>query len=146
MNVKPRQFVDTNIVIYAYDIQAGVKHTLARALMDELWQSKVGCLSIQVLQEFYVNITQKIVAPVEVSAAAQIIQDLSTWTVYAPVPSDVVKAICVQQRYQLSFWDAMIVWSAARLGCQVLWSEDLNPGQVYEGVCVRNPFAADAIP
>ncbi len=142
MNGKPRQFVDTNILIYAYDLQAGAKHTLARALMNELWQAKVGCLSVQVLQEFYVNITRKIVAPVEVSTAAQIIQDLSAWPVYAPMPSDILNAIDVQQRYQLSFWDALIVWSAARLGCEILWSEDLNSGQLYEGVRVQNPFTA----
>lgn len=144
MNVKPRQFVDTNIVIYAYDIQAGAKHMAARALMNELWQSKAGCLSIQVLQEFYVNITQKIAAPVDAFAAIQIIQDLSAWTVYTPAPLDVVKAIYVQQRYQISFWDAMIIWSAARLGCEILWSEDINPGQTYEGVRVQNPFAVEA--
>ncbi len=144
MNAEPGQFVDTNVVIYAYDIHAGAKHNAARALMNNLWRSQTGCLSIQVLQEFYVNITQKIAAPVDVATATQIIRDLSDWTVYAPVPKDVIDAIRVQQRYQLSFWDAMIVWSAARLGCAILWSEDLNPGQMYEGVRVQNPFAGDS--
>jgi predicted nucleic acid-binding protein len=143
MNVKPSQFVDMNIVIYAYDIHAGAKHSVARALMNDLWRSQTGCLSIQVLQEFYVNITQKIATPVDIATATQIIRDLSDWTVHTPIPEDVVNAIRVQQRYQLSFWDALVVWSAARLGCAVLWSEDLNPGQTYEGVQVQNPFTVN---
>jgi len=143
MNAEPGQFVDTNIVIYAYDIHANAKHSAARALMNNLWRSQTGCLSIQVLQEFYVNVTQKIVTPVDVATATQIIHDLSDWTVYAPVPNDVINAIRVQQRYQLSFWDAMIVWSAARLGCSILWSEDLNHGQTYEGVRIQNPFVTN---
>lgn len=143
MNAEPGQFVDTNIIIYAYDIHAGAKYRAARALMNNLWRSQTGCLSIQVLQEFYVNITQKIATPVDVATATQIIRDLSDWTIYAPVPNDVINAIRVQQRYQLSFWDAMIVWSAARLGCAILWSEDLNHRQIYEGVRVQNPFAVE---
>lgn len=144
MNAEPGQFVDTNIVIYAYDIHAGAKHNTARALMNDLWRSQTGCLSIQILQEFYVNVTQKIATPVDVATATQIIRDLSDWTVHAPIPHDVVNAIRVQQRHQLSFWDAMIIWSAARLGCAILWSEDLNHGQMYEGVRIQNPFAVDS--
>jgi len=144
MNAEPGQFVDTNIVIYAYDIHAGAKHSTAQALMNDLWLSQTGCLSIQVLQEFYVNVTQKFVTPVDITTATGIIRDLSDWRVYAPTPNDVLNAIRVQQRYQLSFWDAMIVWSAARLGCAILWSEDLNHGQTYEGVRVQNPFAGDS--
>jgi predicted nucleic acid-binding protein len=143
MNGEPGQFVDTNIVIYAYDVHAGAKHIKARALMNDLWRLQTGRLSIQVLQEFYVNITQKIAQPVDIPTATQIISDLSEWTVYAPIPHDVMDAIRVQQRYRISFWDAMIVWSAARLGCEVLWSEDLNPGQTYEGVRVKNPFRSE---
>jgi len=144
MNAEPGQFVDTNIVIYAYDIQAGTNHNTARALMNNLWRSQTGCLSIQILQEFYVNVTERSATPIDVATATQIIQDLSDWTVHAPTPHDVVNAIRVQQRHQLSFWDAMIIWSAARLGCEILWSEDLSHGQMYEGVRVQNPFAVDS--
>jgi predicted nucleic acid-binding protein len=72
--------------------------------------------------------------------AAQIITDLSAWQVHRPGPEDVLDAIRLQGRYQLSFWDAMIIASAIQLGCQTIWSEDLNPGQVYDQATVASPF------
>ena len=134
------QFVDTNILIYAHDISAGQKHSRAKELMRDLWQSEEGCLSIQVLQEFYVNVTQKVAKPLPAEAAAQIIADLSVWEVHCPRTEDVLDAIRLQKRYQISFWDAMILASALQLGCHVLWSEDLNPAQVYDQVEVQSPF------
>lgn len=134
------QFVDTNVLIYAHDISAGQKHSRARQLIEDLWQSEEGCLSIQVLQEFYVNVTQKVAHPLPVETAAQIIADLSVWQIHCPGTQDILEAIHLQKRYQMSFWDAMILASAAQLGCQTLWSEDLNPGQVYGQVKVQSPF------
>ena len=134
------QFVDTNILIYAHDRSAGDKHTRARDLIRALWQSGEGCLSIQVLQEFYVNVTQKVTKPLTPTVAAQIIADLSVWQIHRPGVEDILDAIRLQGRYQISFWDAMIVSSAIQLGCQTIWSEDLNPGQVYDSVTVTSPF------
>ena len=134
------QFVDTNILIYAHDHSAGDKHVRARDLIRTLWQSGEGCLSIQILQEFYVNVTQKVAKPLTSEVAAQIIADLSAWQVYRPGVEDVLDAIRLQGRYQISFWDAMIVSSAIQLDCQTIWSEDLNPGQVYDTVTVVSPF------
>jgi predicted nucleic acid-binding protein len=138
--VEELQFVDSNVLIYAHDGAAEAKHVRAKNLIEELWDTRAGCLSIQVLQEFYVNVTQKIPKPLAPESAAQIIADLSTWIVHRPNVEDVLDAIRVQGRYQLSFWDAMIVNSAQQLGCQVIWSEDLNPGQKYGKVVVVNPF------
>ena len=135
-----RQFVDTNILIYAHDHSAGTKHTRARDLIRALWQSGAGCLSIQVLQEFYVNVTQKVAKPLTPNEASQIIADLSVWQVHRPGVEDVLDAIRLQDRYQVSFWDAMIIASAIQLGCQTIWSEDLNPGQVYDTVTVTSPL------
>jgi len=134
------QFVDTNILIYAHDRSAGTKHERARALLTELWESGDGCLSIQVLQEFYVNITRKVARPLPPDTARQIIADLGHWTVHSPTVDDVLNAIALQERHGLSFWDAMIVASAMQLGCLVLWSEDLNDGQEYDGARIVNPF------
>jgi len=134
------QFVDTNILIYAHDISAGHKRTRARDLVRELWQSGEGCLSIQVLQEFYVNVTRKVAKPLAPDVAARIIADLSVWQIHRPGVEDILDAICLQYRYQVSFWDAMIVASAIQLRCQRIWSEDLNPGQVYDTVAVMSPF------
>jgi predicted nucleic acid-binding protein len=134
------QFVDTNVLIYAHDQSAGARHKQAKKLLSELWENRKGCLSVQVLQEFYVNVTQKGPKPLTTEVAGQIIADLSTWQVHQPGVKDVLDAIALQGRYQLSFWDAMIVASATALGCEILWSEDLNPGQNYATVAVRNPF------
>ena len=134
------QFVDTNVLLYAHDISAGRKHSRARELMRDLWGSGEGCLSTQVLQEFYVNVTQKVARPLPAEAAAQIIADLSVWEVHCPGMEDVLYAIRLQKRYRISFWDAMILASALQLGCDVLWSEDLSPGQVYDQVEVQSPF------
>jgi predicted nucleic acid-binding protein len=134
------QFVDTNVLIYAHDLSSGPKHIRARELVQELWQSGEGCLSVQVLQEFYVNVTQKVAKPLATEVAAQIIADLSAWQIHRPGTEDVLDAIRLQDRYRLSFWDAMIIASAVQLDCQTLWTEDLNPGQVYERLTVLSPF------
>lgn len=134
------QFVDTNVLIYAHDQSAGAKHERASALLKELWENSNGCLSVQVLQEFYVNVTRKIAKPLDVDTAKRVIADLGQWTVHSPNVEDVVEAIDAQGRFKLSFWDSMIITSAARLGCSIVWSEDLNDGQNYDGVKVINPF------
>lgn len=135
-----RQFVDTNVLIYGHDVSAGEKHRQAATLIQKLWHDRQGCLSIQVLQEFYVNVTKKVARPLTTPDAIQIISDLSTWQVHSPSPADVLQAIRLQERYQINFWDAMIITSASRMGCKVLWSEDLSPGQTYDQVMVANPF------
>lgn len=135
-----RQFVDTNILVYAHDITAAAKHRVARALVEDLWSTRKGSLSVQVLQEFFVNVTRKIPKPLEAPVAAQIIDDLGHWHTHAPATADVLAAIGIHQRTRISFWDAMILRSAKQLGCEIVHSEDLNPGQSYEGVRVHNPF------
>jgi predicted nucleic acid-binding protein len=135
------QFVDTNVLIYAHDQSAGEKHKRAKQLLAELWENQTGCLSIQILQEFYVNVTQKIARPLKPDVASQIISDLAVWQIHQPGVGDVLDAIRLQSRYQLAFWDAMMLASAAALGCKIVWSEDLNPGQPYDQVMVSNPFA-----
>lgn len=134
------QFVDTNVLIYAHDKTAGAKHERARQLLMDLWDNRRGCLSIQVLQEFYVNVTEKVPKPLTPEVAAQIIADLSAWRMHQPGAKDVLEAIALQGQHQISFWDAMIIASAKALGCEILWSEDLNSGQSYGKVAVRNPF------
>jgi predicted nucleic acid-binding protein len=134
------QLVDTNILVYAHDQSAGAKHDQARDLVRDLWKSGEGCLSIQVLQEFFVTVTRKVAKPLSSEIAAQVIADLSVWPVHCPEVDDVLAAIRLQDRYRISFWDAMIVASAVALGCETIWSEDLNAGQLYEGVAVQTPF------
>ena len=134
------QFVDTNILVYAHDSTAGTKQARARDLIDQLWETRLGCLSVQVMQEFYVVTTQKVANPLEPESAARIIRNLSQWKVHSPIPEDVLGAVALQHRTGVSFWDAMILWSAQQLGCSRLWSEDLNHEQEFDGVRVVNPF------
>lgn len=134
------QFVDTNILVYAHDRSAGLKHIHARQLIQTLWDSGNGCTSIQVLQEFYVTVTRKVTHPLAPEVAAQHIADLATWKIHRPHVADLLYAIQIQSRFQLSFWDAMIIASANQLECATVWSEDLSDGQVYDRVRVRNPL------
>lgn len=134
------EFVDTNILVYAHDRSAGEKHEVARELISHLWETRQGCLSIQILQEFYVTVTRKVAQPVKPEEAAEIIRDLSYWRVFTPTAEDVLGAIDLQRHYQTSFWEAMVIHSAICLGCKTIWSEDLSDGQVYNDVRVKNPL------
>jgi predicted nucleic acid-binding protein len=135
-----RIFVDTNILVYAHDVSAGIKNTTAKNLIQELWENKTGCLSIQVMQEFYVNVTQKVPNRMDNVTAIEIVRDLTYWNVHEPKIDDVINAVDIQLRYQISFWDAMILQSALQLECNLLLSEDLDPGQVYDCIKLINPF------
>jgi predicted nucleic acid-binding protein len=143
MSVEPVfQFVDTNVLVYAYDRSAGSKYKKASSLIQALWEKKTGCLSIQVLQEFYVTVTRKVAKPLGSEAASQILADLSVWRIHSPTAADLLDAVRIERLYAISFWDAMIIQSASRLGCKTIWSEDLNPGQSYNEIVVNNPFTA----
>ncbi|MEO6794486.1 MAG: PIN domain-containing protein [Mycobacterium sp.] len=134
------EFVDTNILLYAYDPAAGERHEAASALVDRLWRDRRGALSIQVLQEFYVNVTRKITKTMAPDVAVDTLKSLARWRVHSPLGDDVIAAAALSSRHQLSFWNAMIVRSAAELRCDTLWTEDLDDGQVIEGVQLTNPF------
>ena len=139
---RERYFVDTNLFVYAYDESAGRKREVARDLISGLWESRSGCVSVQVLQELFANITRKVPKPLPVPNAAALIEDLSAWTIHSPGMRDVLYAIELHGQMGVSFWDAMILTSANSLGCRILYSEDLNAGQSYDGVLVMNPFDA----
>lgn len=134
------EFCDTNLFVYAYDRSAGEKHDRARDVVNGLWQSANGALSIQVLQELFVTLTRKLATQLTLQDARSLIADLATWRVVEPNRQDVLEAIDNSQRWRISFWDAMLLTTANKAGASVLWSEDLNHGQVYGGVTVRNPF------
>jgi predicted nucleic acid-binding protein len=137
---RPGEFVDSNILVYAHSRASADKRDRASELVDRLWVSGGGSLSIQVLQEFFVIVTRKVPQPLSIGEATQVLEDYSRWAVHCPEPKDLLAAIDIHQRFQVSFWDAMVIHSARRLGCRVLWTEDLSDGQSYAGVTVRNPF------
>lgn len=135
-----RLFVDTNILIYAHDLDAGVKHSEASRLLINLWEAGTGILSVQVLQEFYVNITRKIPSPLPKAIARGLISNYMAWQVELNTPQTLLNASEIEERYQLSFWDALIITAAYQGGADKILTEDLNHGQVIEGVVIENPF------
>lgn len=136
----PREFVDANVLVYAFDPSAGSKHAAAGTLVERLWNEGTGHLSVQVLQEFFVTVTRKVARPLPADQAEERVRELAAWRVFAPNAGDVLAAIALQRRTKLSFWDAMILHAAAESGCSVCWTEDLRDGQVVRGVRIANPF------
>ena len=135
-----RAFVDANVLVYAFDSSAEAKHAVAQRLLEELWERETGCLSVQILQEFFVTVTRKVPRPLSLDEAADRIREFAVWKVFAPTADDVLSAIALQKKAKLSFRDALVIHAAAESSCDVLWTEDLNDGQVLQGVRIRNPF------
>jgi predicted nucleic acid-binding protein len=136
-----KTFVDTNVLIYAHDIDAGAKHEIAKRIMRELWAGRAGLLSTQVLQEFYVNVTRKIASPLSKVSARAVINSYASWCIENTLV-DISTAFRIEDESQIGFWDALIIASAAKGGAMRLLSEDLNSGQTVMGVLIDNPFAA----
>jgi predicted nucleic acid-binding protein len=135
-----KMFIDTNILIYAFDVSAGKKHQVASHILSDLWNSGLGVLSTQVLQEFYINVVQKIQKPIDQKMAQEIIRDLLKWHVVVNNGDSILDAIDISEKYGYSFWDSLIIEAALTGGVSVLLSEDLQHGQVISGVTISNPF------
>ena len=133
-------FVDTNILVYAYDVDATDKHSRAQEAILNLWQSRTGVLSTQVLQEFYVTVTAKLAQPLDHQRALQLVRDFASWPVHVNTPDDIVAGAEIAQRAQLSFWDGLIINAAKQAGVRRIFSEDLQAGRKIEGILVVNPF------
>ena len=133
-------FLDANILVYAHDTSAGIKHEGARNLVARLWKCGGGVLSTQVLQEFFVTVTQKLPNPMEISTAQKVIGDLLTWEVIVNDGKSILAAIDLQKRYKFSYWDSLIVHAALSASADVLMSEDLSAGQKIQGMSIENPF------
>jgi predicted nucleic acid-binding protein len=145
-SMKDRVFVDTNILIYAHDLDAGFKHNIAASILEDIWESETGVISTQVLQEFYVNVTRKIPRPVSPLQARGIIKNYLSWRVELNAPDSVLIASEIEERYLLSFWDSMIVASACKARVERILTEDLTHGQIIEGILIHNPFLANSAP
>lgn len=133
-------FVDTNVLVYAYDRGSGVKHHVADKVLRYLWHSRAGVVSPQVLQEFYFTTTRKTSIPLSREDARRIASRYAPWCVDVSA-AEVLAAFRIEDEAKISFWDALIVASASRAGAVRLLTEDLNPGQTIAGVRIENPFA-----
>ena len=135
-----RYFVDTNILMYAHDTAAGEKHQRAKALIEELWESRSGVVSTQILQELTVNLRRKAKNPLDAKATREVVSDYLAWRVVVNSGESILEALDLEIRYQVSFWDALVIQAAHAAGAEVLYSEDLSDGQRYGTVRVKNPL------
>jgi predicted nucleic acid-binding protein len=135
----PKAFLDTNILVYASDQDSPAKRNIARTLLRRVAVQGGGVISTQVIQEFFVSATRKLaIEPLKVKAIVATFRPLELVTVTL---EDINNAMDGHVLWQVSFWDALILSAAERASCSIVYSEDLNAGQMYGGVEVKNPFA-----
>ena len=135
-------FVDTNVLVYAFDKRDSPKKQVAQRLMNELMDEDRLRLSTQVLQELFVTLTRKVSQRCSSQEALEVLEDLTAWPLMVVDYGAIRAAGELADQAQLSFWDALVVVAAARTGATVLYTDDLNEGQEILGVRVTNPFAA----
>lgn len=134
-------FVDTNVLIYALDEADPDKQHTARMWRAELWKTRLGRISFQVLQEFYAKVTRK--WPKARQEARAEVRDLLAWQPVVVDDGILERSWKIQDRYQLSFWDALIIAAARAASCRYLLTEDLQADQDMDGIVVVNPFYRD---
>jgi predicted nucleic acid-binding protein len=134
-------FVDTNILVYARDAGEPVKQARAMDVLRVLWKSRLGRVSQQVLQEYYVTVTRKLKPGLPKEEARDDIAALLAWRPLAPSGSTLSKAWEIEDRFGLTWWDSLIVAAALANRCTLLLSEDLQDGQQIDGLRIQNPFA-----
>ena len=134
-------FVDTNVLVYAFDKSSSPKKQVAQRLMLELMDQDRLRVSTQVLQELFVTLTRKVSQCCSTEEALAVLEDLTAWPLITVDYAAIRAAGGLAHQAKLSFWDALVVVAAARTGAAVLYTEDLNDGQEILGVRISNPFA-----
>jgi predicted nucleic acid-binding protein len=134
------KFLDTNILVYAYDTRGKTKHKKAQNILLDCWNSRSGIVSTQVLQEFYVTVTKKLPKTIPVQEAREIVKELLSWSVYEIVPADIIAASELEEQLKYSFWDSLIITAAQRADANILYSEDMQDGQQIGNLKIINPF------
>jgi predicted nucleic acid-binding protein len=137
---KGKYFVDTNLLVYAYDASAGKKWKISSEIISSLWNYRTGVISTQVVQELFVILTQKVTGPILPEKAKEIISDLLHWPLVVNDGGNILRAVDLQITYHFSFWDSLILQSAIVSGSDFLLSEDFQHGQVIDSVTIANPF------
>ena len=137
-------FIDTSILLYARDSGQPAKQLVAHEWMTALWRSRQGRLSFQVLQEYYVNATQRLKPGLPIALARQDVRSLLAWRPTKTDAALIESAWMLADRYGFSWCDAQIVAAARRADCRILLTEDMQHRLEVDGVLVLNPFAPDA--
>jgi predicted nucleic acid-binding protein len=135
-----RVFVDTNILVYAYDRDAGAKRDQAKDLISGLWENRSGVISTQVIQEFYITLTRKIPNTLSNASARKVIRSFLAWEMAINDIPIILHAMEIEENHRISFWDALIIAAAYTKNCSTILSEDLNHHQTIEGILITNPF------
>ncbi|MDH3814872.1 MAG: PIN domain-containing protein [Acidobacteriota bacterium] len=130
-------FVDTNVVVYAFDRADANKQRIAIELLEG---SERLVLSTQVLLETWWVLTRRLTEPLEKGEASEVIDRLSELPVVSTDPQLVLQAIATSRRFEIAVWDALIIEAARAAGCNRVLSEDLQTGQDFGGVTIENPF------
>jgi predicted nucleic acid-binding protein len=131
-------FIDTNILVYAYDLDAGEKHRIAKDKVSSLWHRELlPSISVQVLQEFYVNLIRKKIAA---EIAGDIVSHYLEWDVIDNDRFLFIEGLRWKEKWKLSYWDALILAAAKKARAKEVWSEDLASGHKYDGIVVLNPL------
>jgi predicted nucleic acid-binding protein len=133
-------FVDTNVLVYAFDKSSSPKKRVAQRLINELMEEDRLRVSTQVLQELFVTLTRKVSRPCSSDEALAVLEDLAAWPLMAVDYAAIRAAVGLAGQAKISFWDALVVVAAARTGAAVLYTEDMNDGQEILGVRIGNPF------
>ncbi|MGB7501365.1 MAG: PIN domain-containing protein, partial [Azonexus sp.] len=133
-------FVDTNILLYAHDRDAGPKRIVAAQLLSMLWEERRGIVSPQVLQEFLVNALRKFKTPLNLAQARDIVRNYGLWVTHDASVAHILRALELMELTSYSFWDSQIIASAEAAGAETLYSEDMQDGRAIAGLIIRNPF------
>ncbi|MYE55398.1 MAG: PIN domain-containing protein [Chloroflexi bacterium] len=135
-----RSFLDTNILVYAYDVREPIKQARAQEVLKQGIENETAILSVQVIGEFFTVVTKRILKPLSAEEAEQALDLLSILPIIDLDSRMVRHAIAIHRQHGIAYWDALIVAAAHRAECTQILTEDLNAGQSYSGVTVVNPF------
>ena len=133
-------FVDTNIFVYFRDASEAEKQKTASLWLKRLWERQEGRISWQVLNEYYVTVTQKLKPGLDQAMARADVRNLMSWNPILVDGAIMEKAWGLQDHYKFSWWDSLIIAAALEAGCTTLLSEDLHHGQYIHGLTIINPF------
>jgi predicted nucleic acid-binding protein len=135
-----KTLVDSNVLIYAHDADSPLRQRQVAECLKRLWLSQTGRMSTQVLQEFYVNVTQKIRIPMAKPVTREVVRNYGSWVHSDITPATVIRAAEISEIWKISFWDGMVFAAAEQSGASELLSEDLNDGLKVAGIRIVNSF------
>ncbi len=138
--MNPLIFLDTNVLIYAYDVDEKDKYEKAQTILRGCWEKENGTVSTQVLQEFYSAVTHKIPKPLAKRDARDVVRTYQAWPMYSITVDDIIDASELEEQLRYSFWDSLIIVAAQKVGAELLYSEDMQDGQQIGSLRIVNPF------